>query len=103
MTELTNDNLNELVKENEKVLVQYGAAWCGSCRMVKPKFKKLAESTEGVAFFYVDAEKYPESRQLAEVNNLPTFAYFEGGELKSQVMGTKFEKVEEMLNAPASH
>ena len=102
MTELTNDNLNELIKENEKVLVQYGAAWCGSCRMVKPKFKSLADKTDGVAFYYVDAEKYPESRKLAEVNNLPTFAYFEGGQLKSQVMGTKFEKVEALLDASSS-
>ena len=97
MTELSGDNLKDLISENHKVLVQYGAQWCGNCRMIKPKFKRLAEKTEDVEFVYVDAEKYPESRQLAQVSNLPTFALFEWGELKSQVMGTKFEKVEELV------
>ena len=99
MNDLTSENLKEVVSQNDKVMVQYGATWCGNCRMVKPKFKKLAASTDGVEFVYVDAEKFPESRQMAEVTNLPAFAYFEGGELKSQVIGTKFEKVEAMLDA----
>ena len=100
MTELSADNLKEMVDSNDKVMVQYGAAWCGNCRMIKPKFKRLGEANPEISFFYVDAEKYPESRKMAEVNNLPTFAYFENGELKGQAMGTKFEKVEELLNAP---
>lgn len=103
MKELDNDNLQSVVDSNEKVLVQYGAKWCGNCRMIKPKFKRLGEANTEIEFVYVDAEKFPESRQLAEVSNLPTFAYFEKGELVGQVMGTKFEKVEELINAPASH
>jgi thioredoxin 1 len=74
VTELTTDTLKEVIGSHDKVLVQYGASWCGNCRMVKPKFKKLASSTEGVEFVYVDAEKFPESRQLAEVSNFPAFA-----------------------------
>jgi hypothetical protein len=63
----------------------------------------LAEATTDVEFVYVDAEKYPGSRKLAEVGNLPTFALFEGGELKGQVVGTKFEKVEELVNASSGN
>tara|TARA_B100001248_G_C27399364_1_gene468712 strand:- start:2974 stop:3285 length:312 start_codon:yes stop_codon:yes gene_type:complete len=103
MKELNSDNLGDVIKENDRVLVQYGASWCGSCRMVKPKFQSLSEKTDGVAFYYVDAEKYPESRKLADVSNLPTFALFEGGEFKSQVIGTKFEKVEALINASTSN
>lgn len=39
--ELTQDNLAELVQNNETVVVQYSATWCGNCRIMKPKFKKL--------------------------------------------------------------
>jgi len=89
--ELTEDNLQQYVAENNKVMVQYAASWCGNCRIMKPKFKKLAADNEDVAFLIVDAEKFPESRKLANVDNLPTFAVFEGGVLVEQVQTNKAE------------
>ncbi|MEJ2883969.1 thioredoxin family protein [Pedobacter sp. GR22-6] len=89
--ELTEDNLQQYVAENNKVMVQYAASWCGNCRIMKPKFKKLAAENEEVAFLIVDAEKLPDSRKLANVDNLPTFAAFEGGVLVGQVQTNKAE------------
>ena len=83
--ELTEDILQEKISEHDKVVVQYGATWCGNCRIMKPKFKKLAAENEDIPFYYVDAEKLPESRKLAKVDNLPTFAVFKAGELVNQV------------------
>ena len=36
-TELSEDHLQNIVNENEKVVVQYGATWCGNCRIMKQK------------------------------------------------------------------
>jgi thiol-disulfide isomerase/thioredoxin len=91
--ELTEDNLQQIVSENDKVMVQYGATWCGNCRIMKPKFKKLASENDEIPFYYVDAEKLPESRKLATVDNLPTFAVFEGGTLKRQVQTNKADSL----------
>lgn len=91
--ELTEDNLQQILAENPKVMVQYGATWCGNCRIMKPKFKKLASENEDIAFYYVDAEKLPESRKLATVDNLPTFAAFENGALKNQVQTNQAESL----------
>lgn len=96
-TELTEDNLQKIVSENEKVMVQYGATWCGNCRIMKPKFKKLAAENEDIPFFYVDAEKLPESRKLATVDNLPTFAAFVGGVLKNQVQSNQAESLNNLF------
>ncbi len=84
-TELTEDILQEKIAEHDKVVVQYGATWCGNCRIMKPKFKKLAAENDDIPFYYVDAEKLPESRKLAKVDNLPTFAVFKDGALLNQV------------------
>lgn len=91
--ELTEDQLQEIVAQNEKVVVQYGATWCGNCRIMKPKFKKLAAENEEIPFYYVDAEKLPESRKLAKVDNLPTFAIFKNGELLNQVQSNQAESL----------
>lgn len=97
MIELDKDNLQEILQTNEKVIVQYGASWCGNCRIIKPKFRRLSENNEEFKFVYVDAEKYPNSRKLANVNNLPTFALFKKSNLISQKEGNKIENIKEML------
>lgn len=97
-TELTEDNLQQILADNPKVMVQYGASWCGNCRIMKPKFKKLASENEDIPFFYVDAEKLPESRKMANVDNLPTFAAFENGAIKNQVQTNQTENLHTLFN-----
>lgn len=97
-TEISEDNLQQIIAEHPKVAVQYGASWCGNCRIIKPKFKKLASENEDVPFLYVDAEKYPESRKLAKVDNLPTFAIFKNGELQGQVQTNQQESLINFYN-----
>lgn len=96
--ELTEDNLQQYVADNNKVMVQYAASWCGNCRIMKPKFKKLATENEEVAFLIVDAEKLPDSRKLANVDNLPTFAAFEGGVLVGQAQTNKAEVLNQLFD-----
>ena len=98
MIELTTDNLGEVLSSNDKVMVQYGAGWCGNCRLTKPKFKRLSTENEGVKFVYVDAEKLPGSRTFADVSNLPTFAGFVNGELVKQSQGNKIEVIQDVLH-----
>ena len=98
VTELAKDNLNEIISNNETVIVQFSASWCGNCRVMKPKFKKLASENETVEFLMVDAEKYPESRKMAKVDNLPTFATFKNGIFINQVQTNKFDLLKELVD-----
>ncbi len=98
LIELQEDNLAQIIADNDKVLVQYMATWCGNCRIMKPKFKKLAIENEDIPFVLVDAEKFPESRKLANVDNLPTFASFQNGEKLNQTQTNKFDVLKELVN-----
>lgn len=98
LTEITDDSLAQIVNDNPKVVVQFSASWCGNCRIMKPKFKKLASENESIPFVLVDAEKFPESRKLANVDNLPTFATFENGAKLNQVQTNRFEGLKELVN-----
>ena len=101
--ELEQDNLADLVADNTTVVVQYSAGWCGNCRLMKPKFKKLASQEESAQFIIVDAEKFPESRKLATVDNLPTFATFKNGSFKNQVQTNKFEILKDLVDEVTSN
>lgn len=97
-TEIDQDNLAQIIADNDTVFVQFSASWCGNCRIMKPKFKKLASENDGIPFVMVDAEKFPESRKLATVDNLPTFASFKGGQIVNQVQTNKFEVLKEFVD-----
>ena len=70
---------------------------------MKPKVKKLAAEHPNINFVIVDAEKLPESRSLAKVDNLPTFATFKGGAFVNQVQTNKFEVLKTLVDEVASH
>ncbi|TXE07706.1 thioredoxin family protein [Gelidibacter salicanalis] len=101
--ELEQDNLEQLVSENDTVVVQYSATWCGNCRIMKPKFKKLATENEHMTFVMADAEKFPDSRKLASVDNLPTFAIFKNGAFVNQVQTNKYEVLKDLVNEVTSN
>ena len=101
--ELETDNLNELVNTDKTVFVQFSAGWCGNCRLMKPKFKKHATENTAADFLLVDAEKFPLSRKLATVNNLPTFAAFKNGALLNQVQTNKAELLKQFINETSNN
>ncbi len=98
LIELNEDTLQNLISNNEKVVVQFSASWCGNCRIMKPKFKKFATENENVTFVLVDAENSPDSRKLANVSNLPTFATFLNGKLVNETQTNKTEVLEKLVN-----
>jgi len=103
LIELQEDNLDTVVAGNETVMVQFSAAWCGNCRLMKPKFKRLSTENESIDFVLVDAEKFPNSRKLANVSNLPTFAAFKNGVLINQVQTNKEDLLKTLLNEVTSN
>jgi len=103
LLELEQDNLKEIIAENQNVVVQYSATWCGNCRIMKPKFKKEALENEEITFVLADAERFPESRKLAKVDNLPTFATFVDGQFKNQVQTNKYDILKDLISEITSN
>lgn len=101
LLELETDTLQDVIAQNDKVIVQFSAGWCGNCRIMKPKFKRMSGEHESMTFVIIDAEKNPESRKLANVSNLPTFAAFQNGSLLEQTQTNKVEVLAELVEKAA--
>ena len=97
LLELETDTLQDVIAQNNKVIVQFSAGWCGNCRIMKPKFKRMSGEHDDITFVIIDAEKNPESRKLANVSNLPTFAAFQNGTLLDQTQTNKVEVLAELV------
>lgn len=99
--EKTNDQeFEQLIQSNDKVVVKYFADWCGSCKLFAPKYRRLSEDERfaGIKFLDVNAEENEKARKLAGVDNLPYFAVFRNGELVDGSPTSKEENVVELLN-----
>ena len=103
LNDLVTDTLKNEVDQYDKVLVQFSAGWCGNCRIMKPKFKKKSLENESLHFLVIDAEKNPNSRKLADVSNLPTFAFFKKGSLVNQVQTNKTEVLFNFIDEAAAN
>ena len=103
LNDLVTDTLKNEVDQYDKVWVQFSAGWCGNCRIMKPKFKKMANDKPSIRFYLIDAEKNPMSRKLATVDNLPTFAFFKDGKLENQVQTNKADVLLNFVNEAANN
>ncbi len=97
--ELTDKDFKSTISSEEKVVVKYFADWCGACKLIAPKFKRMSddERFQGIVFSETNAEKNEEAREAAGVSNLPYFAVFKNGEFVEGSATSKIDKVEELV------
>ncbi|NLB63978.1 MAG: thioredoxin [Fibrobacter sp.] len=77
--ELNQENLESSIKDNEILLIDFWAEWCGPCRMFGPIFEKAAEKHKDIAFAKCDTEAEREVAGSFGITSIPTIAAFRDG------------------------
>ena len=72
--ELTAENFEQTIVENEMVVIDFWAEWCGPCKMFGPTFEKVSASHEGVVFAKCDTENQQELAAQFGIQSIPTLA-----------------------------
>ena len=74
------DFVNEVMRSKVPVLVEFGAEWCGPCKVVAPELRALAMELEGKAkVVTVDIDRSPVLAKELGVQAVPTFVVFDKG------------------------
>lgn len=77
--EITKDNLERTIAENEIVLLDFWADWCGPCKMFAPVFEKASDEHPDIVFGKIDTEAQQELSAAFGITSIPTLAAFRDG------------------------
>ena len=78
---LTGSTFEQTIKDNDIVLVDFWASWCGPCRMFAPVFEKAAATHPDIVFGKVDTEAEQALAGAAGISSIPTLMAFREGVL----------------------
>lgn len=96
--ELREEEFENKIREDGKVLVDCYAPWCGPCRMLSPIIDELSEEINNVTFYKINIDDAASVSEKYEIMSIPTLLLFENGNLKETIVGFKSkEDLEELL------
>jgi len=74
--DLTKDNFEQVVSDNDVVMVDFWAPWCAPCRAFAPTFEQASEQHADVVFAKVNTEEQQEVAGAFNIRSIPTLMVF---------------------------
>ncbi len=84
---VTEDTFTETVENNDIVIVDAWAGWCGPCKAFAPTFEAASEKHEDVTFAKLDTEANQGLSSALQIQAIPTLFAFREGILLGQTSG----------------
>mmetsp|Transcript_21912 Transcript_21912/g.19456 ORF Transcript_21912/g.19456 Transcript_21912/m.19456 type:complete len:106 (+) Transcript_21912:36-353(+) len=97
----TKEEYDELLTENSDklVVIDFFAAWCGPCKIIGPKFVGMEGDFPDAIFVKVDVDENEETAEELEIEGMPTFKLFKGGEEVGSMTGANENKLRELIES----
>lgn len=83
----SNDNLENLLKENKNVVIDFYADWCGPCKMLSPLIEDASKDFTDVTFIKINVDHFRNEAMQYRVNSIPSLFYIKNGIVVDSSLG----------------